>query len=239
MIKARIDDTSVRQSYKKLYNKLMKPRGMGKVLQYTCASIWVPNIKARLGVSTSTSGYQAELDQTMNQLDPVFVQRLGGQSLTGNASSAWADRLESERRVPGGYNRGEIVKAIEQAIKVSDPRNIMDGIAVGIGSFNELDNLFPMLDNESAYRLWQIIHYGTGSLGAKGSPVVRTGKQIFFNRRRGEGVLTWQTTNPGFKGREFFVKMDNTMHESDYVVRSYIIKYMQKVVQDLSSKRKK
>jgi hypothetical protein len=207
----------------------MSPSDMGIAMKLISDGVWVRNIKARLNVRTATSGYEAELSQTMKKLDPKFAKALGG--------GAWADRTEAERRAPGGYNRGEITSKIENAIKASEPFKIPDGIAVGIGEFEVLNNLFPGLGVEQRYKLWQILNYGTGTIGAGGGPVIRTKKQVFFNRKLRKGILAYTTSNPGFKGREFFVKMDNTMHESDIVVQQHIIRYMRAVVKNLSYRK--
>lgn len=236
-IKITADRSGVTRSFEQLKERLMSPSRMGQVMKITADSIWIPNIKARLGVRTSTSGYEQELSETMNKLDPEFVARLAGQSLNSIARSDWADRSEADRRVPGGYNQGEITNAIEQAIKSSQPLDIVDGVAVGIGSYDVLDSLFPQLDAERTYKLWQILNYGTGTIGAGGGPVIRTGKQVFYNRKLRKGVLAYTTSNPGFKGREFFVKMDNTMHESDFVVQRTIVRYMKSVVKELSYRK--
>lgn len=238
MIKITADDSGVKKSYKQLKERLFGASRIGQVMKITADSIWIPKIKARLGVSTSTSGYEQELSETMHKLDQEFVARLAGQSLNSLATSAWADRTEAERRVPGGYKQGEITNAIERAIKSSQPFKIVDGIAIGIGAYSVLDSLFPQLDSEQTYKLWQILNYGTGTIGAGKGPVIRTGAQIFYNRKIRKGVLAYATSNPGFKGREFFVTMDNTMHESDFVVQQKIINYMKSVVRDLSYRKK-
>lgn len=235
MISIKIDDSGVKRSFQQLKKSLFASSDMGIAIKLISDSVWVPNIKARLNVPTSTSGYEAELGQTMKKLDPQFVNRLS--NLYGGQSSAvWADRTEAERRAPGGYQQGEITDRIEEAIKTSNPFKIPDGVAVGIGEFGVLNNLFPHLGVEKTYKLWQILNYGTGSL-AGGSPVIRTGKQVFFNRKMRKGVLAYMTTNPGFKGREFFVKMDGSIHESDYIVQQYIVKYMRSVVKNLSYRK--
>ncbi len=240
MIRIRIDRSGVTQSFEQLKKSLMEPSEIGVAMKLISDGVWVRNIKARLNVRTATSGYEAELSTTMKKLDLQFVNRLSGNYSVDAASfgsSAWADRTEAERRAPGGYNRGEITSKIENAIKASEPFKIPDGVAVGIGEFGVLNNLFPGLGVEKQWKLWQILNYGTGNIGAGSGPVIRTGKQIFFNRKTRKGILAYSTINPGFKGREFFVKMDNTMHESDFVVQQYIIRYMGAVVKSLSYRK--
>lgn len=203
-------------------------------MQFGAEMYQVRNIKQRLNVRTGTSGYEMELRSTMKKLDEQFVNRLSGNYSVDAAdfsSSGWANRTEAERRVKGsGYRKGKITKAIERTIRASQPFKIVGGQAVGIAAYAELDNLFPQLGVEDTYKLWQILNYGTGNLGAGGSPVIRTGKQVFYNRKIRKGVLAYRTSNPGFKGREFFVKMDGSMHQADIATRNYIINYMRQVL---------
>lgn len=226
--------SSIMKSYQRVYDSLTSPDKMGKIMQLGAEIHQVTNIKQRLNVRTGTSGYEQELRSTMRKLDEQFVRRLSGNySVDAGdfSSSGWANRTESERRVKGsGYRKGRITKAIEKTIKASQPFKIVGGQAVGIAAYSELNNLFPQLGVEDTYKLWQILNYGTGTLGAGGSPVIRTGKQVFYNRKIRQGVLAYRTSNPGFKGREFFVKMDGSMHQADIATRNYIINYMRQVL---------
>ena len=237
MKKMKIEQSGVINSFEQLKKKLMSKEHMGKVMQVTAARMWVPLIKERLGVRTGTSKYDAELEATMKKLDPLFVAMLAGQSLNSSATSAWADRTEAERRAPGGYSKGMITEAIDGAIRAYAPRKVPGGLVVGIGKYERLDNLFGSLGVERQWKLWQILNYGTGTLGASGTPVIRTGKQIFYNRKMRKGVLAYTTSNPGFKGREFFVKMDGSMHQGDYMVKRTIIRYMNNVIKQLSYRK--
>jgi hypothetical protein len=170
----------------------------------------------------------------MWQLDKDFVNRLSGNYYVDAAqfsSGSWANRTEAERRIKGsGYKKGKITRALMEAMKPSPPEKIPDGVGIGIGRISVLDNLFSYLDVERQYKLWQIINYGTGTLGAKGSPVIRTKKQVFYDRKVKKGVLAYTTSNPGFKGREFIVKMDGSMHRADMVVRDNIFIYLQEML---------
>ena len=234
MIKITADMSEIMKSYHKLNHALTSPGKIGKFMQAAAELNQVRNIKQRLNVRTGTSGYEMELKSTMKKLDEQFVRRLSGNYSVDAAdfgSSGWANRTEAERRVSGGgYRKGKITKAIEKTIRASEPFKVVGGIAIGIGAYAELDNLFPQLGVEDTYKLWQILNYGTGTLGAGGSAVIRTGKQIFYNRKIRQGVLAYRTSNPGFKGREFFVKMDGSMHQADIMTRNHIFKYMREAL---------
>lgn len=219
--------------FNRINEAITNPKKIGIGL-HSAAGLLVDNIHARLNVRTGMSGYENELKSTMWRLDEDFVRRLSGNYYVDAAqfsSSAWANRTEAERRVKGsGYKKGRITRAIKEAISVSEPIKTAEGTGVGIGSFDKLNNLFTHLDVERKYKLWQIINYGTGTLGAKGSPVIRTRKQIFYNRKTRKGVLAYTTINPGFKGREFLVKMDGSMHKADIVARNQIFSYLREVL---------
>jgi hypothetical protein len=235
MIQLKMDFSGVEEATRKLVRDLSSIHKLGRIMRFASSAIWVPNISGRLlNTDTSTSGYQAHLNKSMYQLDPAFVERLAGQSLNSQASIDWALQTEAERRVPGGYKPGEISQAIDSAIRASQPTKVAGIIAVGIGDIDELNNLFPILDEGRKWKLWEILQYGTGAGAGKGD-VVRVGKQIFFSEKLQRGIITRETTNPGFKGREYFVQLDGTFHESDYLTRDYIIRYMEKVVKKYSA----
>jgi hypothetical protein len=223
----------IMQKYNRINEGITNPKKIGVGLRLAASSL-VDNIHARLDVRTGMSGYENELKSTMWQLDQDFVNRLSGNyyvDASQFSSSEWANRTEAERRVGGGgYKKGRITKAIKEAIDISQPIRTAGGTGVGIGQFDKLNNLFSYLDVERKYKLWQIINYGTGTLGAKGSPVIRTRKQIFYNRKTRKGVLAYTTINPGFKGREFLVKMDGSMHKTDIVARNQIFSYLREVL---------
>lgn len=225
--------SQVMNDYNRIYDIFTSTNKLGRYMQYG-AEHTVDNIKKRLNVRTGTSGYEQELKMTMKKLDQQFVNRLSGNYAVDASSfsgGAWANRTEAERRVKGtGYRKGIITKAIEKTIRVSEPFKVTGGIGVGIAAYDELNSLFPQLGVEDTYKLWQILNYGTGTLGAGSSPVVRTGKQVFYNRKIRQGVLAYRTTNPGFKGREFFVKMDGSMHQADIMTRNYIFNYMREAL---------
>jgi hypothetical protein len=224
MIAMSVDSTGVLKAIKELETRLTEYSGIGKVMRNVTNAIWIPNIKVRLFDSKSTSGYEQDLDSTMYDLDPEFVDRLGSQKLR--------DVTEGERR---GYNRGEITSLIDKTIIAQTASVIKGNIAIGVGNLEQLNQIMPHISAKDGATIWQIIHYGTGSK-AGGSDVVRYGRQVFFDRRIGKGVLAQKTTNAGFKGREFFVQLDNTMHESDFEAREKILEYMRKVVKKYSYK---
>jgi hypothetical protein len=233
MIKLKADMSGILKKFERINTAITDPKKIGLGL-HSAANLLVNNILDRLDVRTGLSGYEQELRKTMWQLDEDFVNRLSGNyyvDASQFSSASWANRTEAERRVKGsGYRRGRITKAIKSVIKASQPIEIADGTAVGIARFDELNNLFTHLGVEHQYKLWQILNYGTGTLGAKGSPVIRTKKQIFFNRKIQKGILAYTTVNPGFKGREFFVKMDGSMHKTDIIARNQIFSYLRSVM---------
>jgi len=224
MIDITVDASGAIKFAEDLEKYLTEVQTIGRILQYATSVIWIPNIKTRLFKSTSKTFYQGELGQTMRQLDPDFVDRLGG----GN----WADVTEAERR---GYNKGEITEAISQAIKAEIADATKGHIAVGVGDLDILNSISAGVANsEVGHSIWQILNYGTGMFVPGGSSIIRYGKQVFFNRTLDTGVLAWKTENPGFRGREYFVQLDNTFHESDYLTRDYVIRYMANIVKRLS-----
>ena len=231
-----VDSSGVEKAVKQLRKMLAEVSTMGRILQYAASAIWVPNIEDRLLSNiTTTSGYRQFLDQALSNLDPDFVARLGN-------ASGWADRSEAERR---GYNPGEITEKISEAIKASIPVKTPGIIAVGIGNINLLNGLLNHVTGESKYKIWQILQWGTGEYVPGGSAVIRTGKQVFFESKEQRGVLIEEgnpladkefTKNPGFKGREYFVQIDGSIHESDYVSRDYVLRYMRKIIKKYSYK---
>ncbi len=214
---------------------------MGRVMQYAAQAIWIPNIMGRLMKSTSTSGYEVYLDKTMFDLDKGFVERLS----SPQSSDAWALKTQAERKIPGGYVKGSITEAIADAIKVSPPIKTSGMIVVGIASLDELNSLFTQIKGSDKIRIWQILHYGTGVYTPGGAKIERNKKQVYYDPKAaksdgspGAGVLaSYGTSNKGFRGREFFVQLDGTFHESDYATRSYILKYMKKAVEKYSYKK--
>jgi hypothetical protein len=222
-----VDPTGVLMAVSKLEKTLTEYGAIGQVLRNATNAIWIPNIKQRLFKSTSTSGYSAELGNTMYELDPDFVNRIGSNRLRSVT--------EGERRAPGGYIKGEISELIEDAIKAETASAVKGHIAIGVGNLDKLNNIMPHLGADDGTKIWQILNYGTG-IYYNGSPTVRIGLQIFFNRKIGKGVIAQQTSNEGFKGREFFVQLDNTMHESDYLTKDRVIDYMMRVVKKYSYK---
>lgn len=59
--------------------------------------------------------------------------------------------------------------------------------------------------------------------------------QIFYDGKTG-GHITGQTVNPGFRGREFLVQMDGTIIESDRIIATEILSYIDKSVRKYSFK---
>jgi len=113
MININIDGSGAISAIRGLRRDLEEVDTIGKILRNAVTAIWIPNITKRLKVPTGTSGYEFSLNKTMNELDPDFVSSL--------SSSAWANQVEAERKIPGGYQKGEITKSIEGAIKPSSP----------------------------------------------------------------------------------------------------------------------
>ena len=207
---------------------------LGKAMQTAVTGILIPMIEDRLfNTDTSTSGYKDFLYNTMKGLSPDFVSYLGN-------ASGWADVMEWQRKTSSGYKEGEITQAIGAALRASHAVNAGGVLAVGVGSIQELNNILPHLDGDRTIKLWEIINYGTGEGAGKGR-VIRTGKQIFYNPKMvnqfGEhGILARQTSNPGFKGREYFVQLDGTMHEGDIAVKVEILNYINLLIKKYSYK---
>jgi len=234
MIKMRIKDAGVLASADALIANLTSTAVMGRVMRFAANAIWVPNIEERLfNTDTSQSNYSSHLYKSMKDLSPEFVKYLGN-------STGWADVMEWERRVKGGYKEGEISEAISLALKSSEAMNIGGILAVGIGNLNELKNVMSRLDGDSKYKLWEIVQFGTGTYAGKGE-IIRVGKQIFYDEKKvnkfGEhGIMARVTKSPGFKGREYFVQLDGTMHESDIVTKTFILNYINRVIKRYSYK---
>lgn len=227
-IELTFDSSGVEKAIENLKKDLTEIDTVGKILYHAASAIWVPRIQERLFNRTGKSGYEDDLDKTMNELDPDFVKKLGNRS-------GWADRTEAERR---NYHRGEITSKISNAIKASLPRKGGGVIAVGIGDLNLLNEIMVSdQKGEDGYKIWEILQWGTGQYIPGGAPVLRMGKQVFFYNQFQQGVLAFQTINPGFAGREYFVQLDGTFHESDYISRDYIIKYMKGIVKKYSYKK--
>lgn len=228
LISLNIDLSSVVENVRSMINDLSSPDTMGKQLYIAASQKWIPNIHDRLmNTNTSTSGYRSELSYSMSELDPEFV------ALIGN-DSGWADKTEAQRRTKDGYRPGEITQAIKSAITASLPISDDGYIFVGIGDYDKLDNAYKISGTDMQYKIWQVLQWGTGVYGPYGSPVVRKGKQIFFHRAYGAGIIANETVNPGFKGREFFVQLDGSFHMSDYETVEFIMSYISKVVREHS-----
>lgn len=228
-IELTFDSSGVEKAIENLKRDLTEVETIGKILYHAASAIWIPRIQERLFQRTGASGYETDLAKTMEELDPDFVKRLGNQS-------GWANRTEAERR---NYQRGEITSKISNAIKASLPIKGGGVIAVGIGDLNLLNEIMASdPKGEEGYKIWQILQWGTGQYVPGGSPVLRIGKQVFFYNEFQKGVLAYQTVNPGFAGREYFVQLDGTIHESDYISREYVLKYMRKIVKKYSYKKK-
>ena len=198
MLRLKINDIGVIRAMEGLMTDLTSASKMGAAMRFAASAIWIPNIEERLfNTDTSRSNYKAHLNQSMSQLSPKFVNFLGN-------ASGWADVMEWERRVPGGYKEGQISEAIAKALDASQAVNMGGVLAVGIGELSKLNNLFPQLDGTRRIKLWQILQHGTGTF-AGGGKILRVGKQVFFNdgmtNQFGEhGILAYQTTqNPGLR----------------------------------------
>jgi len=239
MIRVRIKDTGVISAVNGLINDLTEVATMGTVMKFAANAIWIPKIESRLfNNETSTSNYEAHLYQSMKDLSPNFVRALGN-------ATGWADVMEWERRNRGGgYKEGEVTSAIARVLRVSQAMKVGGVLAVGIGDLEELQGATIHLDGDSKYKLWQILQWGTGEYAGKGK-ILRVGKQIFYNENMTSfadatehGILAYQTKSPGFKGREYFVQLDGTMHESDLVTKAYILNYINNTIKKWSYKGK-
>lgn len=228
LISMHIDMSGVKKNMQKMIHELTSKETIGRQLYLAASQKWVPNITDRLmNTHTSWSGYQYELPYSLSELDPEFVNLLGN-------SSGWADQTEAQRRTKDGYKQGEITNAIRGAIQASQPIEEPGYIFVGIGEYNRLDNVYTIAGANMQYKIWQILQWGTGVYGPYGSPVVRKGKQIFFHRAFGTAVMTEKTVNPGFRGREFFVQLDGSIHMSDYETVDMVMSYIVKIVKEYS-----
>jgi len=232
LINCRIASTGVNFCLKGLIAELTQVNTIGAFMQNLCASTWVDMIRTRLFENqTSTSNYSRNLDSTMWQLDPEFVEYLGG-----GAWSVWANKTEAERR---GYEEGTIVPAISMAISASPPIMGAKTVFVGVGHVETLNKVFSYVTKDSKFKIWQILNYGEGSKAGL-SDIVRgaagvDNPQIFYDGKTG-GHITGQTVNPGFRGREFLVQMDGTIIESDRIIATEILSYIDKSVRKYSFK---
>lgn len=223
MIDIKIDGKGAEEAIRNLKRFLSEVDTIGAVLHFAASAIWVPKIQSRLDIPTARTNYRDNLKKTMNDLDPGLVSRA--------ATKNWANKTEEERR---GYKEGEITNAIKEAIEPSEPMVGQGFIAVGIANMNLLNSLVPHIET-GKYKIWQILQWGTGMYDPGDSkPIVRKGNQVFFDQRTQQGVMTYQTTNLGFKGREYFVQLDGDIHMSDYETVDFVIEYMQKKIKKYS-----
>lgn len=221
------DASGVINAIDKVNHFLMDEETMGRILQYSASAIWIPLIEKRLFKSTKQSDYDTVLNQTMFELDEDFAAR----------SPQTFYKTEGERKIPGGYRKGEITNNIRNAIAASTPFKIGGIIAIGIGDKEMLDSVAGAIGNGSKYKIWEILQWGTGTYNPQnGSPVVRYGTQVFYDTKHKKGVIVQQTVNPGFKGREYFVQLDGEIHYADYTVSNYVLKYMRRIVKKYSYK---
>lgn len=238
MINVTVNSSGVIKSWESLTKALTGVDTMGRILHYVSSALWVPSINNRLFRSTATSDYRDKLGFTFDDIDPEFVAYMG-------RGGAWSSKTDAERRVPGGYKQGEITANISSAIKASMPIEQSGVLMVGVASIDELNAVAGIIGTNSHYPIWQILQWGTGSFAPGGSPVIRTGRQIFFDGDdRGVFVgagfpkaFSEATVNPGFKGREYFVQLSGEMHRNDYVTVAYVMKYISRMVKKYSYKR--
>lgn len=245
LVRIRMKDTGVLAAVDALIADLSATGGLGRAMRFAASAIWIPNIEERLfNTDTSTSDYKAHLYSTMKDLSPRFVQYLGN-------ASGWADVMEWERvNKRGGYREDEISGAIAKALRASQAMNMGGIIAVGIGNIEQLIGATSNLDGSNEYKMWEILQYGTGTYAGKGQ-IVRAGKKmIFYDKTKTSfvdqgahvndtehGILARQTKSKGFRGREYFVQLDGTMHESDIVTQTYILNYINKTIRKYSYKK--
>jgi len=229
MISITIDSSGVKKAIANLEKSLNRTDTVGRILQYASSVIWIPLVLSRLDNRTGKSNYREELDRTMFDLDSEFANKF--------RQNDRFNLTEAQRRTESGYVEGEITESIKSAIKPSQPIKGYGYIAVGIGDIDLLNQLAGPIGRNSAYSIWEILQWGTGVYNPKnGSPVIRNGVQVFFNRNIGKGVIVKKTTNPGFKGREYFVQLDGDIHKADYSVMQYVVGYMKKQVEKYSYK---
>jgi len=246
LVRARIRDTGVTQAINGFIMDMSSPTGrLGAAMRYAANAIWIPNIEERLfHTDTSQSDYRAHMHDSMKSLSPGFVQALGN-------ASGWADVLEWQRvNDSGGYKDGEISQAIRKAIKASQVMQMGGVLAIGIGNIEEMESATAHLDTGSSHKMWEILQYGTGTHAGKGE-IVRAGKKmIFYDETKTSfvnqgtslgqtehGILARQTKSPGFKGREYFVQLDGTMHESDLVTQVYVLNEINRIIKKWSFKK--
>jgi hypothetical protein len=243
LVRTRIKTLGVTQAVNGLMMDMSSPSGrLAAAMRYAANAIWIPNIEERLfHTDTSQSNYRAHMFDSMKNLSPGFVQALGN-------ASGWADVLEWQRvNDSGGYKDGEISQAIRKAIKASQVMQIGGVLAIGIGNISDLESATAQLDGNNAYKMWEILQYGTGTFAGKGE-IIRVGKQIFYDDTKtsfvggalaqGEhGILASQTKSAGFKGREYFVQLDGTMHESDLVTQVYVLNEINRIIKKWSFKK--
>jgi len=246
LVRARIKDKGVTQAINGFIMDMSSPTGrLAAAMKYAANAIWIPNIEERLfHTDTSQSNYRAHMYDSMKSLSPGFVQALGN-------ASGWADVLEWQRiNDRGGYKDGEISQAIRKAIKASHVMQVGGVLAIGIGNISELESATKNLDGNNAYKMWEILQYGTGTFAGKGE-IIRAGKKmIFYDETKTSfvnqgtslgqtehGILARQTKSAGFKGREYFVQLDGTMHESDLVTQVYIINEINRIIKKWSFKK--
>lgn len=222
---------------RELRRRLGEVETVGRALKTSADLIWVPRIASRFGESRAASGYREELSHTMSELDPDFVRRL-----SGSENAAWAQRTELERR--GEYARMGVTEEIIAAIDAAGPFKAGGLILVTIGDVGKLNQLTRLGD--TGYYLWQLLEYGTGVYGSRGSAVIREKRQIFYGRDGSKGGVLTQSTenltqvteNPGFRGRHAFLDVDGDFYESDRVGMGFLVKYISFWVRRLSYKRK-
>jgi len=229
LIKININGNGAIKAIQGLRRDLFEIETIGKVLYHASSVIWIKHIKDRLHESTGASAYEYSLNRTMFELDPDFVN--------GMVTHDWALQTEAQRRTPGGYKKGNITKKIESAIKASPPIKGDGYIAVGIANIDLLNSLAGLTGTNAKIEIWRVLQFGTGLFNPFGpKAVVRTGNQVFFSSKTGNGIQTQKTVNPGFRGREYFVRLDGDIHRDDVDVKQYIIEYMKRITKKYSFK---
>jgi len=229
MIKMKFDSSSVDKNWRAFKAQITSEVGLGLAMKSAVDEVIVPKILKRLDTKPESNDgkWRQEINMTMFGTDEDFVNRLGG-------NISWAMRTEGDRR---GYEPGK-TDEIKKGIKSSAPLKAGDSMIVGIGDLNILNNVARIRGN---HKLWQLLQWGTGIYGKSKSIIVRTKKQIFFDRRGGvgnfKGVKTSITKNPGFEGRAFFLELDGTMHDSDMVVGDSVKGWITSLINKFSGKK--
>jgi len=190
--------------------EMMLGEPMQREIMRIIRSEWIPNIQKRLENRKSRSGYRDELDKTMAEL-------VGDKG--GILPSRFYTMTELERRGP--YARMGMTEVISEIIANPTLSIEDDGIVGYVGDIEQLNEATKLTQD---HYLWEILEYGTGTY-AGGSPIVREGFQVFFNRDPSDPdiVRTEITVNSGQEGRHYFMDVYGTFYASEIASGQKII----------------